>query len=122
MSKELSNKPLVEAIFELKWKLKKSENGGQIDPNYKILVGMLYDRLKRNYPQLEALPASDMPDEMVPHVVQNRFRVGKGKWPLVQIGPGILTVNDTGNYTWENVPKLNSKNNKYITKLSLYFQ
>ena len=31
-------------------------------------------------------------------IVKHRFRVGKDTWPLVQIGPGILTVNETEKY------------------------
>lgn len=100
MRKKLSNKPLIEAVFELKWELQKSPTGGQIDPHYKILVGMLYDKLK-DYPVNEPLPSANMPDEMAAYMVQNRFRAGKGEWPVVQIGPGIITVNDTKNYTWE---------------------
>jgi uncharacterized protein (TIGR04255 family) len=37
---------------------------------------------------------------MVGHVVQHRFRVKPNGWPLVQIGPGILTVNETTAYAW----------------------
>lgn len=31
---------------------------------------------------------------MAGYVFQHRFRKDKGKWPLIQIGPGIITVND----------------------------
>jgi uncharacterized protein (TIGR04255 family) len=37
---------------------------------------------------------------MVAGIVQHRFRTGKEQWPLVQLGPGILTVNDTEGYKW----------------------
>lgn len=103
MNEELTNKPLIEAIFELKWKLQKFENGDQ-DPN-KILAGMLYDKLKKDYPYFEKLAAADLPDEVAAYKVQNRFRVDKEKWPVVQIGPGIITVNDTENYKWEDFEK-----------------
>lgn len=32
--------------------------------------------------------------------MRHRFRAGKGCWPLTQIGPGILSVNDTEGYRW----------------------
>lgn len=105
MGKELKNKPLVEAVFELKWQLKPSPNGGLIDPDYKILVGMLYAKLSQEYPFHESLPAANMPDEMAAYIVQNRFRVSKDKWPVVQIGPGILSINDTINYKWNDFEK-----------------
>jgi len=38
-------------------------------------------------------------------VVQHRFRKGKDQWPLIQIGPGIITVNDTDGYLWEDFEK-----------------
>jgi len=98
--KILKNKPLVEAIFEFKWNLKTSSEGGNIAPHYKVLVGQLYDKLVSEYPEHEELPTAKMPDEMLGHVVQHRFRKVKDGWPLVQIGPGILTVNDTTAYTW----------------------
>jgi uncharacterized protein (TIGR04255 family) len=34
--------------------------------------------------------------------VQHRFRTSKGGWPLVQMGPGVMTVNSTADYTWED--------------------
>ncbi len=99
--KVLKNKPLIEAIFELKWELKKIGEGIAIDPHYKILVGSLYSKLKDEYPYHEMLPAASIPDDIAGHVIQHRFRTGKNQWPLVQIGPGILTVNDTAGYIWE---------------------
>ncbi|HIE14474.1 TPA: TIGR04255 family protein, partial [Candidatus Bathyarchaeota archaeon] len=39
------------------------------------------------------------------YVVQHRFRKDKDKWPLIQIGPGIITLNDTEGYVWEDFEK-----------------
>jgi len=99
--KVLKNKPLVEAIFEVKWALKDIAEGLRIDPHYKILVGSLFSKMKGEYPFHEMLPAASIPDDIAGHVIQHRFRKGKNQWPLVQIGPGILTVNDTEGYIWE---------------------
>ena len=101
---KLSNKPLVEAIFEIRWQLTKTDFGF-VDPHYKVLVGRMYDKLVKDYPFHEALPSSNFPDGMLDYVVQHRFRKGNGEWPLIQIGPGILTVNDTENYVWEDFEK-----------------
>lgn len=100
MSKELKNKPLVEAIFEMRWKLQGVPPGPQSDPHYKILLGRLYDRMLTDYPEHEQLQTANVPDEIVGHMVQHRFRVGVEGWPLVQIGPGIFTVNSTSDYNW----------------------
>jgi len=100
--KKLKNPPLVEAIFELRWALQPLPNGGQIDPHYKILVGRLYDKFHEAYPEHEPLPTASMPDEISGGTVQHRFRCAPQDWPLIQIGPGILTVNDTKYNTWED--------------------
>lgn len=100
--KILKNKPLLEAIFELRWKLKGATPLTKIDPHYKLIIGRLYDKLKDEYPFHEQLSAATMPDEIAGYLVQHRFRKDKGKWPLVQIGPGVITVNDTKGYVWRD--------------------
>jgi uncharacterized protein (TIGR04255 family) len=34
--------------------------------------------------------------------VQHRFRATEDGWPLIQLGPGLLTVNDTEGYEWHH--------------------
>ncbi len=101
MGQKLTNPPLVEAILEIRWKLDEVQPGLLADQKYKILVGRLYDHLVKDYPAHEPLPTASMPDEMLPYTVQHRFRIEDGKWPLVQVGPGIVTLNDTQNYSWD---------------------
>jgi uncharacterized protein (TIGR04255 family) len=103
--KDLKNKPLVEAIFELRWELQEPAQGMKIDPHYKIIVGRIYDKVSNEYPVHEQLPTASMPDEIAGYVVQHRFRKDKGQWPLIQVGPGIITVNDTEGYIWEDFEK-----------------
>lgn len=98
--KPLTKAPLIEAIFEIKWQLKAVHPGLQSDPHYGLLLGRVYDRLVDRYPLHEQLPTASIPTEMVGGMVQHRFRSGKDKWPLVQLGPGVFTVNDTDKYTW----------------------
>ena len=102
MVRELKYKPLVEAILEVRWKLQGSPPAPQTDPHYKLLLGRLFDRIRTEYPEHEQLPAANIPDELVGHVVQHRFRVKASSWPLVQVGPGIFTVNSTTDYKWED--------------------
>lgn len=98
---KLTHPPLVEAILEVRWQLQEQVPGVAVDPKYKLLVGRLYDRLSRDYPFHEPLPTASMPDEMLGYVVQHRFRAAEGVWPLVQVGPGLVTLNDTRDYTWK---------------------
>lgn len=93
--------PLVEAIFEFRWTLLKGVPEAPFtDPNYKILVGRLYDKLIKEYSFHEPLPSASMPEELLRGIVQHRFRKGKGQWPLAQIGPCVFTINDTVNFSW----------------------
>jgi len=101
-SQKLGKAPLVEAILEVRWKLTEQAPGVATDPKYKVLVGRLYDRLESVYPFHEPLPTASMPDEMLSYVVQHRFRSAENKWPLVQVGPGVVTLNETKNYTWDD--------------------
>jgi uncharacterized protein (TIGR04255 family) len=100
---ELKKKPLVEVIVELRWRVPALSAGlelGSGDPHYQLLLGRFYDRMRPQYPSHEALPAAQMPDSLVGQIVQHRFRTAPNDWPLVQIGPGIMTVNETRKYTW----------------------
>ena len=106
----LAKKPLVEAIFELRWELKptgapiQGQPAGAIglvaDPHYKLALGRFSARAENRLPHYEPLPAASVPDEMVAYVVQHRFRRAKDKWPLAQLGPGVLTFNVTDAYDW----------------------
>jgi uncharacterized protein (TIGR04255 family) len=41
-----------------------------------------------------------VPSELLAYIVHHRFRAEAEGWPLIQVGPGILTVNDTTGYVW----------------------
>lgn len=101
-SENLAHKPLVEAILEVTWRLQKRQPAGLLcDPDFRLLPGRFFDRIQRRFPFHEPLPTANLPDEVVGRSVQHRFRRGKDEWPLVQIGPGILSVNETAEYTWD---------------------
>jgi uncharacterized protein (TIGR04255 family) len=98
----LTNKPLVEALVEVRWALDTPAPGIYLDPHYKLLLGRFYDRLRADYPVHEQLPTATLPDELVGYQVQHRFRLAADAWPLVQLGPGILSLNDTASYVWND--------------------
>ncbi|MCZ7616856.1 MAG: TIGR04255 family protein [Myxococcota bacterium] len=98
---QLARKPLVEVIFELRWKLEAvADPTGGRDPGFKILLGRFFDRVRATYPAVIDLPATQIPEEMVPNVVRHQFRPDPNAWPLLQLGPGILTTNETTAYSW----------------------
>jgi len=48
------------------------------------------------------LPAAEIPEKLIPYIVQQRFRKEQDGWPLIQIGPGVVTLNDTTGYVWND--------------------
>jgi uncharacterized protein (TIGR04255 family) len=97
LPEHLPNKPLIEAILEVR-----RGQDGQPDPAYPLIVGRLYERLRSEYPAIEDLPIVAVPAEIWVHQVRHRFRKTKDGWPLVQVGPGVLTVNETDGYRWRD--------------------
>ena len=97
-SEQLKNPPIVEVLVEVKWALQKSSGPMPIDPHYQLLLGSFYDRIKLEYPFHQPLPAASIPDDVTGPVVKHRFRIKKDEWPLIQIGPGIMSVNETHEY------------------------
>jgi uncharacterized protein (TIGR04255 family) len=102
---DLSHKPLVEALFEFHWKIQEEGAGLKKPSRSGLLIGAFYERLIKEYPFYEPLPAASLPTDMAENIPQHRFRVKENEWPLVQIGPGILSVNETTKYTWEDFVK-----------------
>ena len=64
VNKELKNKPLIEAIVEIRWVLEKPNTGITNDPHYKLLLGRFFDRVSKKYPEHEQLPTASIPDEL----------------------------------------------------------
>lgn len=97
MSK-LPNAPLIEVIFELRWKVAgKSEL-----QKYEYLIGDLYSSIKDQYPLREPLTPPGLPTGIMVNNPAHRFRTGRSGYPLVQVGPGVLTLNTTDdNYFWD---------------------
>jgi uncharacterized protein (TIGR04255 family) len=98
----LTKPPILEAIFEMRWNLAPVPNS-QIrrDPSYPLLYGRLYDRFRKDYALVEDLPSAQAHPDASPYVVRHRMRKAADQWPLVQIGPGVITVNEGTKYGWD---------------------
>lgn len=99
---ELETNPLLEAWLEIRWQLEHSDIPGlSRDPNFPFALGVFFSNVENEFGYREPLGPSRAPEDMLPYVVRYRFRPGKGKWPLLQLGPGVATVNFTKPYTWD---------------------
>ena len=98
--KILPRKPLAEALVEVRW-----GQEAQPDPAYPIIVGRLYEQVRAEYGEIEDLPLGAVPAEFTLQMVRHRFRKGKNGWPLIQIGPGVFSLNETDGYRRDDFTK-----------------
>ena len=93
------NPPLLEAIFELRWALDDNNDFNKIQ----FLFEDLYSRFSKEYPFRENIVDATIPLPVLNGQPVRRFRKAENAYPLIQIGPGILTLNsDSKNYLWED--------------------
>jgi len=97
-SHDLLNKPLIEAMFELRWRF--DAEPARSTTAFRVLFGKYYEKIHDIYPEVEDLPTSNVPEAMTPYIVRHRFRAASNQWPVIQVGPGIMTVNETAGYRW----------------------
>ena len=99
----LKNPPIIEALIEIKWKIwEKGEP--PIKPmheKFKFFPSRFFEKIRKSYPYVEVLPTSNIPDQLDIYLPRYRFRKEEGIYPLIQIGPGILTVNIDKIFTQE---------------------
>ena len=97
MSK-LANSPLVEIVLELRWNILNKSDLSKIQ----YLYGDLYSELKQKYPFRENIVPAEIPMDILINQPVHRFRTGANDYPLVQVGPGIITLNTNDEkYFWE---------------------
>lgn len=98
---KLESNPLLEAWLEIRWQLESGVVSGFMrDAGFPFALGTFYVSVRDQFKYREDLEASHAPQEMFPYVVRHRFRPGEDEWPLLQLGPGVGTVNFTSPYTW----------------------
>jgi len=96
-----TNAPLLEVICEIRWQL---QSFGAVphllaDPFFDDFLEEASKRAdQEGFSHLERLQPSDVPREVRPHLVEQRFRPSQDTWPLFQIGPGVFSVNATPPY------------------------
>ena len=93
--------PLQEVIFEILWDIEIDEKGFFYDPDFALAQGLFANELKSSFPIRKRIIPEELVNKLYPKTVY-QFWKSDNQWPVVQIGPGILAVNDTEkNYDWE---------------------
>jgi uncharacterized protein (TIGR04255 family) len=93
--------PLVEVIADLKWALAPSGlmPGAGIDPQWQSFQKKFVDwGSGKGFTNFETLVPDAVPRELLAYQPIQRARKTPGGWPLFQLGPGILTVNQVPPY------------------------
>lgn len=88
--------PLVEVIAEIHWALKRLESSpdSRIDPYFDLFEPSFLDFSKGiGLTYEEELIPSQVPMEFVGDKPRRRLRPAEGRWPLAQVGPGVVTAN-----------------------------
>lgn len=102
MSK-LPGAPLQEVIFEVRWALKPAPDGTLLDDGYDLAPGRLSTIIENFFPIYKKVLLPDIPDFLFRFQPQHQYWKGDNVWPVIQLGPGIMTINCTDeHYDWEN--------------------
>lgn len=101
----LPNAPLQEVIFEVRWDLDAQDGTNLLhDPKFEIGLGGLRKLVRSHFPEVVRKFHESVPVQLLPHTATWQFRPKPGGWPLIQLGHGVLTVNDTDvAYDWDTV-------------------
>jgi uncharacterized protein (TIGR04255 family) len=112
MSKKLSHAPLLEVIFELRWEIKPvsvPRRNYPTDEAYERTLAAFTKAVAPTLPLREQIrPDTGLPEDLIlPYAAGYRFRQQQSSYPVLQLGPGVMTVNDTGGeYTWDTFRSL----------------
>lgn len=104
---KLKKAPLKEVIFELFWELSTiPPNVIPTDSQYELALGSFAEKIKaKGFPVRKRTLPEGLKIYPKP---EYQFWKGELTWPVIQLGPGMLTVNDTDkNYSWEKNFKAN---------------
>lgn len=94
----LPKAPLIEVIFELRWKVSDKDDLTR----FQYLHGDLYSEFRNQYSHRNLLTPPDIPLELIVSQAQYQFRREKDSYPLIQVGPGLVTLNtDDAHYYWD---------------------
>ncbi|WP_373513340.1 TIGR04255 family protein [Persicitalea sp.] len=99
---KLPKAPLKEVIFEIFWDVQITPEGLAIDSDFEFALGLFAKKIKASHSKDKKLYPNGAPLQLTGKVTHQFWR-DEMTWPIVQLGPGVMTVNDTDiTYDWEN--------------------
>lgn len=102
-SRLLRKPPLIEAILEVRWPFEADPRNLMPDPGLKMMQARFFDRLSNDF-TYQPLPLASVPDAVAVGNVQYRWSSVRHRGLLIQLGPGVMTVNhvDGPAYVWDS--------------------
>lgn len=99
---KLPKAPLQEAIFEIRWELDVDPSNNQpLDLGFSLAQGKLQEIVKDEFPVYKRRVPHGLPDHIFQFQPINQYWRKDETWPVLQLGPGIFSINDTDkNYDW----------------------
>lgn len=101
----LTDNSLVEAWLEIRWQLEESDGQLRRDPEFESALWVFYENVKDRFSHRTALDSTKLPVDFAPHLVRYQFRKKEDEWPVIQLGPGIASINYTTTYNWRDFKK-----------------
>jgi len=97
---KLKTPPLIEVVFEIRWDPQRARK----NPFFSIFWGGLHSKLNEKFPEIVSLlPDIPLPDEFTQNTYHYRFFSENKKFPMVQVGPGALTLHEKDpSYCWDS--------------------
>ena len=99
---KLPQAPLKEVIFEVFWDLETGVDGLPIDKSFEFALGIFASKIKHTHPIIKKIIPNNLPFQLIGKTTHQFWR-DEMTWPVVQLGSGVMAVNDTDkSYDWEN--------------------
>lgn len=102
----LPKAPLQEVIFEIRWRLEPYNNvvGQMHDPGFELASGRLSNFVEEKFPVYKKIIPPGIPEQLLSYKPVHQYWSGIDSWPVLQLGPGIFTINCTDQvYDWEDL-------------------
>jgi uncharacterized protein (TIGR04255 family) len=99
---KLPNAPLKEVIFEIFWDDSMENGNTPVDQGFELALGVFANKIQTTHPRIKKIFPDNFPLSLMGKTT-HQFWQDEMTWPVVQLGPGVMAINDTDkSYDWEN--------------------